>query len=170
MSQCRGPGRSGMAAGAERSARHVSSAWAIELGCRNTRWLVINRMTPDNTSSLIPTGSSPVRTSPTQVRYASWFGLLSSRMAYTHTFTSRSSIVTHQFGEGFLVLQIDTGLQSADAVGRQSKLFASTLIGIAPEHCPQRVVQHRAKRSGRSRGQDFRFGEQVVIDIDGGTH
>ncbi|SGO65020.1 Uncharacterised protein [Mycobacterium tuberculosis] len=35
------------------------------------------------------------------------------------TLTSRSSIVADQFGEGFLVVQVDTGLQASGAVGRQ---------------------------------------------------
>ncbi|MET2761016.1 hypothetical protein, partial [Mycobacterium tuberculosis] len=53
------------------------------------------------------------------VRYVAWLGQLSSRMANMQTLTSRSSIVADQFGEGFLVVQVDTGLQASGAVGRQ---------------------------------------------------
>ncbi|WP_377102909.1 hypothetical protein MM484_10775 [Mycobacterium tuberculosis] len=53
------------------------------------------------------------------VRYVAWLRQLSSRMANMQTLTSRSSIVADQFGEGFLVVQVDTGLQASGAVGRQ---------------------------------------------------
>ncbi|SGB77525.1 Uncharacterised protein [Mycobacterium tuberculosis] len=62
---------------------------------------------------------SPVSSLVSHVRYVAWLGQLSSRMANMQTLTSRSSIVADQFGEGFLVVQVDTGLQASGAVGRQ---------------------------------------------------
>ena len=85
-------------------------------------------------------------------------------------FTSGHSIVIQQVGKGLGVLEIHSGLKAAGSAGGEGPRLGSRVRPVTPEQHTKRVVDHRANRAVRSDGKHFRFGEQIVGDVQCRPH